>query len=67
MIEEPYAGKKGGEFMIEIVNRLARDDRGATLVEYGLLLALVALAAVVAMGTLGGQVSALFTNASNDL
>lgn len=53
--------------MINAVKSLVKDDSGATLVEYGLLLALVALAAVVAMGTLGGKVSALFTNASNDL
>lgn len=53
--------------MIHPIKRLASDESGATLVEYGLLLALVALAAVVAMGTLGGQVSNLFTSASNDL
>jgi pilus assembly protein Flp/PilA len=53
--------------MIHAIERFALDESGATLVEYGLLLALVALAAVVAMGTLGGQVSNLFTNTANDL
>jgi pilus assembly protein Flp/PilA len=53
--------------MINAIKSLVKDDSGATLVEYGLLLALVALAAVVAMGTLGTKVSGLFTNASADL
>ncbi len=46
---------------------LIEDTSGATLVEYGLLLALVAIAAVAAMATLGGNISSLFSNASNDL
>jgi pilus assembly protein Flp/PilA len=53
--------------MINAVKSLVKDESGATLVEYGLLLALVALAAVVAMGTLGTKVSGLFTNAGADL
>ncbi len=53
--------------MISAVKNLVKDDSGATLVEYGLLLALVAIAAVAAMSTLGGKVSSLFSNASNDL
>jgi pilus assembly protein Flp/PilA len=52
--------------MISVTN-LIKDAGGATLVEYGLLLALVAIAAVAAMSTLGGTISSLFTNASNDL
>ncbi len=53
--------------MAHAITDLLFDDGGATLVEYGLLLALVALAAVTAMTALGGQVSNLFTNTSNDL
>jgi pilus assembly protein Flp/PilA len=53
--------------MINAIKSLVKDDSGATLVEYGLLLALVALAAVVAMGTLGTKVSSLFGQASSDL
>ncbi|MGE0064097.1 MAG: Flp family type IVb pilin, partial [Xanthobacteraceae bacterium] len=32
----------------------ARDRSGATMVEYGLIAALVAIAAVAGMGTIGG-------------
>jgi pilus assembly protein Flp/PilA len=54
-------------YILDAIVGLARDDGAATLVEYGLLLALIALAAITAMSTLGGQVSSLFTNAGNDL
>ena len=41
--------------MINAIKTLVKDDSGATLVEYGLLLALIALAAITAMSTLGGH------------
>lgn len=53
--------------MILQIQSLFADDAGATLVEYGLLLALVALAAVVTMTTLGTNISNLFSNAAADL
>jgi len=42
-------------------------DRGATAVEYGLLVALIAAVIVGVVGTLGGQVSAAFTTISGAL
>jgi pilus assembly protein Flp/PilA len=47
--------------------RLLRDDSGATAIEYGLIAALVAVAAVGAMTTLGTGLSGIFTTVSNDL
>lgn len=44
-----------------------RTRAGATAVEYGLLVALVALAAVTAMTTLGTDLAALFTAISAKL
>ena len=44
-----------------------RDDEGATMVEYGLLVALIAVVVAVAAATLGTQIAALFTRVSNDL
>ncbi len=38
-----------------------RRESGQGMVEYALILALIAIAAVVALGLLGGQVSAFFT------
>ena len=46
---------------MEIVNymqaRLAKTERGAALVEYALLLALIAVVCIVALTTLGGGAS----------
>ncbi len=38
----------------------ARKDRGATAVEYGLLVGLIAVVIIVAVGLLGGQLNSLF-------
>ena len=43
-----------------------RSDTGATMVEYGLLLTLIAVVVAVAAATLGTQIAALFTTVSND-
>ena len=42
-------------------------ERGASMVEYGLLLALVAVIAIVALKALGTNVSAKFENVSASL
>lgn len=46
---------------------MIKDDEGATLVEYGLVVSLIAVAAIVAITQLGGQVSATFTNIANKI
>lgn len=43
---------------------LRRDQRGATAMEYGLIAALVSIAAVGAIGALGINVTGAFTNAN---
>ena len=43
------------------------EERGATAVEYGLLVALIAAVIVTVVATLGGQVSSTFTTVSNSL
>ena len=43
------------------------EKKGAAMVEYGLLVALIAVAAVTIIGTLGGQVNTAFTTISNKL
>jgi pilus assembly protein Flp/PilA len=40
---------------------MIKDDEGATLVEYGLVLSLIAVAAIGIMTTLGKDVAAMFT------
>jgi pilus assembly protein Flp/PilA len=45
----------------------ARGERGATAVEYGLLVALIAAVIVGVVGTLGGQVQTAFQTVSDAL
>ena len=47
--------------------RLLRDDRGATAIEYGLIAALIAVAAVTVLGTVGTNLSTTFNTVANDL
>lgn len=49
-------------FLIAIVSRGRSEEAGQSMVEYGLILSLVAVAAVVAVGLLGTQVAAAFNN-----
>jgi pilus assembly protein Flp/PilA len=43
------------------------NERGAALVEYALLLALIAVVCIVALTTLGGKASSKFTDIGNSL
>ncbi|MCT2274504.1 Flp family type IVb pilin [Dietzia cinnamea] len=44
-----------------------RKDRGATAVEYGLMVGLIAVAIIVIVATLGDQIAALFTDVSGTI
>jgi pilus assembly protein Flp/PilA len=46
---------------------LRRDERGATAVEYGLMVALIAAVIVTVVTTLGSKLSTLFSNVANAL
>jgi pilus assembly protein Flp/PilA len=46
---------------MKFFNKLLRDEQGATAIEYGLIAALIAVAAITAMGSLGNQLSETFT------
>ncbi len=47
--------------------KFASDERGASMVEYGLLLALVAVIAIGALTVLGGKVKDNFSNVGTNL
>ena len=47
--------------------KLIKNDEGATAIEYGLIAALIAVAAIAAMGNIGSQLSTTFNNVSNEL
>lgn len=46
--------------MKTIVSRFVKDESGATAIEYGLIAALIAVAAIVTLTSLGGSLSELF-------
>ena len=52
---------------MELLARFARDDSGATAIEYGLIAALIAVGIIVAATTLGGSLSDLFNRISGKL
>jgi pilus assembly protein Flp/PilA len=47
--------------------RLLKNEDGATAIEYGLIAALIAVAAVGAMTAIGGNLSTLFNTISTSL
>lgn len=50
-----------------LTDALRRDDRGATAVEYGLMVALIALAVIVAVTLLGTNLTALFNDVAGEV
>lgn len=49
-------------FFSNLASRLRRDQRGATAVEYGIMVSLIAVVIIVAVGLLGGQLKQTFND-----
>jgi pilus assembly protein Flp/PilA len=45
---------------MKFINKLLRDEQGATAIEYGLIAALIAVAAITAMQALGNELTTTF-------
>ena len=52
------------DFMLELA---ARREQGQTMVEYGLILALVSIVAIVTLVTVGSDVQTVFSNVASNL
>ena len=50
-----------------IFTKLLRDEQGATAIEYGLIAALIAVAAITAMQSLGNNLNTTFNKVSTSL
>jgi pilus assembly protein Flp/PilA len=50
-----------------MIRKFLKDERGVTLIEYGLIAALVGLTCVVALTALGGDLQTVFGNVSTSL
>lgn len=53
--------------MTKLFALIRKSETGATAIEYGLIAALVAVAAIVGMGALGDSLEATFTSVSGTL
>ena len=53
--------------MLATISKLLRNEDGATAIEYGLIAALIAVAAVTVMGTVGSNLSATFNTVATKL
>jgi len=50
---------------MKFINKLFRDEAGATAIEYGLIAALIAVAAITAMQGLGNELQTTFNTTSS--
>lgn len=53
--------------LVAVASNRVREEKGATAVEYGLLVGLIAVAIIVAVGLLGTKLNGLFTSITNSL
>jgi pilus assembly protein Flp/PilA len=53
--------------MLRLLNQLRREEEGAALVEYGMLVGLIAVICVVAVTALGTEVSTAFSTIASAL
>ena len=52
---------------MKFIKKLARNNKGATAIEYGLIAALIAVAAITAMQSLGTSLSTTFNKVSSNM
>jgi len=57
----------GGTSMLNRLLALLNRDEGATMVEYGLMVALIAIVALIAVTALGGSVRDIFQSVADTL
>jgi pilus assembly protein Flp/PilA len=53
--------------MASLLSKLVRDQRGQDLIEYGLLIGIITVAAITAIGLISTKVSGYFTDLSTTM
>jgi pilus assembly protein Flp/PilA len=54
-------------YLLQLINRFRKEEEGAALVEYGMLVGLIAVICVVAVTALGTEISTAFSTIANAL
>lgn len=52
---------------MQMLRKILKNSKGATAIEYGLIAALIAVAAISAMGALGNSLKTTFNNVTTNL
>jgi pilus assembly protein Flp/PilA len=52
---------------MRVIRRIVRNERAATAIEYGLIAALIAIAAIVAMQKLGTNLKTTFSKVASNM
>jgi len=60
-------GKPAMARFLIAVNRFGRDEEGASLIEYGLMLALVTIVCIAGMTVLGSKINNFFSSLSTTI
>jgi pilus assembly protein Flp/PilA len=58
---------KGVLLMFQLFNKLWTEESGQGMTEYGLIIALVAIAVIIALTAMGGKLSAVFDQITSKL
>jgi pilus assembly protein Flp/PilA len=53
--------------IFQLINRFRKDEEGAALVEYGMLVGLIAVVCIGAVTLLGGTINNILTNVADTL
>ena len=53
--------------MVYALSKVLKDESGATAIEYGLIAALVSVAAIAALTAMGSSLETMFNRVSNEL
>ena len=62
-----FAQVKEIAIMFKVIRTFAKDESGATAIEYGLIAALVSVAAIGALTAMGNSLSTMFNTVSSAL
>jgi pilus assembly protein Flp/PilA len=58
---------QGDPAVINYLEKFAKDESGATAIEYGLIAAGISVAIITVVNTLGSQLNSVFTNVASQL